>query len=424
MTTRDDIIREARARLGIPYGLPPGPGETDCSLYVLDVFKAAGIPFPPGVRTAEQERQASIPIGWDDVLPGDLLYFEHTYEPDEAPGPDGHVASHIGISLGAGTHRMLNAVEPVSTETNIGTTYWQGHLLEARRHPALVAAAPPAPAAPGGSMTVATMPRGVDVASYQGRPDWSAVAASGLTFAFTKATESVDYLNPTFGYNWSGIKGAGLARGAYHFAQPDANSPEAEADWFARHVLALLEAGDLLALDLEAGSGDLSDWTLRWLRRVEALVGYTSPGFAQAHNLARLPEIGQYGLWLANWQASLPTAPAPWDLVAFWQYSDAEQVPGIAGAVDGDRFNGPADRIRMYGKPGTAPAPVPVPPAYSVGVGILAAMAAHGDRPATDEMFTKRAEKDEWSEAFGQPSGARYVYVTALGRTLRFAPAA
>jgi cell wall-associated NlpC family hydrolase len=43
MTTRDDIIREARARLGIPYGLPPGPGETDCSLYVLDVFKAAGI---------------------------------------------------------------------------------------------------------------------------------------------------------------------------------------------------------------------------------------------------------------------------------------------------------------------------------------------------------------------------------------------
>lgn len=138
MTLRDDIIREARARLGIPYGLPPGPGETDCSLYVRDVFEAAGLSFSPGVRVAEQERQDTVPIGWDDVLPGDLLFFEDTYDAGP-PSVDGHIASHIGISLGAGTHRMLNALEPVSAETRIDTPYWQEHIFEARRHPALMA---------------------------------------------------------------------------------------------------------------------------------------------------------------------------------------------------------------------------------------------------------------------------------------------
>jgi hypothetical protein len=134
---RDAIIAAARARLGIPYGIPPGPGETDCSLYVRDVYEAAGVPFPTGVRVAEQERQASVPIGWGDILPGDLLFFEGTYDAGP-PSADGHIASHIGISLGAGTHKMLNALEPVSAETRIDTPYWQEHIFEARRHPALV----------------------------------------------------------------------------------------------------------------------------------------------------------------------------------------------------------------------------------------------------------------------------------------------
>ncbi len=138
---RAAIIAQARARLGIPYGLPPGPGETDCSLYVRDVYEAAGLPFSPGVRVAEQERQDTVPIDFADVLPGDLLFFEGTYDAGP-PSADGHIASHVGISLGAGTHRMLNAVEPVSTETNIATPYWQAHIFEARRHPSLVVQAP------------------------------------------------------------------------------------------------------------------------------------------------------------------------------------------------------------------------------------------------------------------------------------------
>jgi hypothetical protein len=149
MATRDDILNAARTRFGMPYRLDPPPdgiNNLDCSLYVLKTLQDAGLPLP-GVRTAEQIRQATVPISWDDVQPGDLLFFEKTYDAAGPAGLDGRIASHIGISLGAGTKRMYDSNSARGTgETNIGTDYWQQHIVEARRVPGLVDAAPsPAP---------------------------------------------------------------------------------------------------------------------------------------------------------------------------------------------------------------------------------------------------------------------------------------
>jgi cell wall-associated NlpC family hydrolase len=113
--------------------MPPYAGSFDCSSYVLQVFTDVGAPFPPGIRTAEQERQACTLIPWEHVAPGDLLFFENTYTPSEGLGPDGHVASHVGISLGAGTQSMWNAVEPAVKQSDIGVAYWQDRLLSAGR---------------------------------------------------------------------------------------------------------------------------------------------------------------------------------------------------------------------------------------------------------------------------------------------------
>lgn len=96
---RDTILSEARALQGRVYRLDPPPsasdGTIDCSLLVLEVAAAAGVPLPPGVRTAEQIRQATVPIGWDDVLPGDLLFFEGTYDAAGPAGPDGRIAEVV-----------------------------------------------------------------------------------------------------------------------------------------------------------------------------------------------------------------------------------------------------------------------------------------------------------------------------------------
>ena len=65
-----------------------------------------------------------------------------------------------------------------------------------------------------------------------------------------------------------------------------------------------------------------------------------------------------------------------------------------------------------------APAPpVVVPPAapsYSVGSGILDAMTANGDGPASDEMFFGEPGRG-WSEAYSL-IGRRYTWVASLGR--------
>lgn len=62
-------------------------------------------------------------------------------------------------------------------------------------------------------------------------------------------------------------------------------------------------------------------------------------------------------------------------------------------------------------------------PSYSVGPGILTSMAEHGDKPASDEVFFKKGERDEWSEAFAA-SGARYIYLPSINRVFRYEPAA
>lgn len=58
---------------------------------------------------------------------------------------------------------------------------------------------------------------GIDVSHHQGMIDWAQVAAEDISFAYIKATEGGDHVDPRFAENWAGAGGAGLERGAYHF---------------------------------------------------------------------------------------------------------------------------------------------------------------------------------------------------------------
>ena len=221
------------------------------------------------------------------------------------------------------------------------------------------------------------LPRGVDVASYQGFPHWGAVAAAGYQFGITKLTESTNYVNPTFSHNWRGMKAAGMVRGVYHFARPSANTPDAEAAYFLDRLAAhagMLEPGDIVALDIEderyyggGPYGNAANWSLGWLEYVEAVLGfrpivYTGPWYVNRPGWGPAPpKLGEYGLWLAAYQAQMPQAPAPWQAVAFWQFTSNGDVPGIVGDCDVNVFNGSADRIALYGKPGTIVEPEPQP---------------------------------------------------------------
>jgi lysozyme len=216
--------------------------------------------------------------------------------------------------------------------------------------------------------------RGIDVSHHNGNPDWGVVAGNGhIGFAIAKATEGLTYTDPSFARNWTAIKDAGIVRGAYHFARPSNNTAEDEADHFMNKVDAAggIQAGDLLALDMEDthAAGDQHDWTLTWLQRVEAAVGfkplfYSGRWYMDPHGLTGMDDLTSYPLWYSSYNytfGTVPNAPSNWNGVTIHQYSDKGTVPGITGnAVDLDYFGGSsADDLRQYGCPGSSEAAPP-----------------------------------------------------------------
>jgi lysozyme len=191
---------------------------------------------------------------------------------------------------------------------------------------------------------------GIDVSTYQGAINWQAVSQSGIKFAYAKASEGTTIKDKHFAENWNGMGQNGVLRGAYHFYRV-ANDPAQQADNFLSCLPTKpLQPGDLPpALDLEE-QGDQSHipGILQWLNIVQQAVGrqpviYTATGF-----WADAAQLATYPLWVANYGVSQPHLPKGWTVWTFWQYADNGSVPGIAGNVDHNWFNGPLDRLRLF----------------------------------------------------------------------------
>ena len=196
--------------------------------------------------------------------------------------------------------------------------------------------------------------RGVDVSFWDASPDWSKVAASGVTFVIAKATEGLTYDDPTYPVNMAGAAANGLRFTAYEFMDPTGGTTKAVAD--ANHFVDYAALGDrnlVPVLDVERTNGfspsRLRIWMKAWLHRVYVRLGvkatiYTSPSFwATSVGDSRWFADHGYRLWIANWGVAAPTVPAKnWngDGWTFWQWSDCGRVPGIKGSVDLDLYPG------------------------------------------------------------------------------------
>jgi lysozyme len=186
--------------------------------------------------------------------------------------------------------------------------------------------------------------KGVDVSHWDGAVNWTSVKASGISFAFAKATESTDLIDDQFAANWSGMKAAGVVRGAYHFFDASAD-PTAQATYFLAEV-GTLEAGDLPpVLDFETLNGESEATAVAhaatFLAAVTARTGKKAILYMSAEFLSgTYSSIAPYTLWDANYGVTCPGVPAEWTTWAFWQNSDSGSVSGISDAVDLDYFNG------------------------------------------------------------------------------------
>jgi lysozyme len=191
---------------------------------------------------------------------------------------------------------------------------------------------------------------GIDVSRWQGKIDWASVRAAGTQFAFIKATEGGDHLDPRFIENWYGAAQAGVPRGAYHFMYWCRPAHE-QAAWFRRNVPNDSNAlPPVLDLEWNGHSATcpkklpretaLAHATLM-LKEMEAHTGkrpiiYTDITF---HREVLEGELHDYPHWVRSVAAEPHEryAGRQWTM---WQYTTTGRVSGIEGDVDRNAFYG------------------------------------------------------------------------------------
>lgn len=190
---------------------------------------------------------------------------------------------------------------------------------------------------------------GLDVSRWQGPIDWRTAKASGVSFAFLKATEGGDFADPLFDDHRRGAQAAGVPWGAYHyyyFCRP----AREQAQWFIKNVPKGADLPHVLDMEwtphsrtctLRPDGRAVRAEAQRFLDILERHYGrrpiiYTTVDFYQDTNIGRLPKTE---FWLRS-VAGHPRQVYPQAIWRFWQYTGTGLVPGVQGRVDINTFNG------------------------------------------------------------------------------------
>lgn len=113
------VIHFAEQFLGVPYVWGgTSPSGFDCSGFTQYVMQHFNVSL---YRTSESQFAQGIPVSYNNLQPGDLVFFS-TY----APG-----ASHVGIYIGNGL--MIDAEDVGVAIDSISNSYWAPKYLGARR---------------------------------------------------------------------------------------------------------------------------------------------------------------------------------------------------------------------------------------------------------------------------------------------------
>ncbi len=184
---------------------------------------------------------------------------------------------------------------------------------------------------------------GVDVSRWQGNINWNVLRKNGANFAFIKATDGGDHLDPMFRRNWDAAEAAGVKRGAYHFfywCRPAAH----QAEWFIRHVPR--EANALPpVIDVEwtrsrtctkrPSRATVLKKMNTFMNMLESHYGqrpiiYTAPDFYDDNLQGAFPN---HPFWLRS-VAAHPSKVYPRRNWVFWQYSGTGLSKGVGEKID------------------------------------------------------------------------------------------
>lgn len=186
--------------------------------------------------------------------------------------------------------------------------------------------------------------QGIDVSSWQGNINFSAVKNAGIDIVYIKSSEGQSYIDPYFESNYQNAKANGLKVGFYHYVTArTVEQARTQANFFAR-VISGKQADCRLAMDFE-NFGNLSVSEINKISKafLETLENATNSElviYSNAYSARTIfsNELTKYPLWVANYGVSSPGDNGKWQTWVGWQYTSTGYVNGISGYVDRNQF--------------------------------------------------------------------------------------
>ena len=189
--------------------------------------------------------------------------------------------------------------------------------------------------------------KGIDVSSWQGKPDWKKVKKSGIEFAILRIHQK-NGPDTSFEHNYKGCKANTIPIGGYKYSY--ALTP-AQALEEAEDTLSVLAGRGLdfpVFYDLEwnsqrkLGSESIEKIAETFLNRIKK-AGYKVGVYCNMdwYQKVLTEKLRKYDLWIARYPAddngTIQERLRP-DIGVGWQYSSKGKVSGITGNVDMNVF--------------------------------------------------------------------------------------
>lgn len=189
--------------------------------------------------------------------------------------------------------------------------------------------------------------KGIDVSSWQGKPDWPKVSNSGIKLAILRIHQKSG-TDVSFEHNYKGCKSNGILIGGYKYSYALTSAQAIEE---AENVISVLGGRGLdfpVFYDLEwaqqrsLGKQAIENIAVAFLTRIKK-AGYKVGIYCNLdwYNNVLTDTLKQYDCWIARYPAndngSVQERLRP-NVGVGWQYSSKGKVPGINGNVDMDVF--------------------------------------------------------------------------------------